>query len=130
MEFYQKCLEIELKILDENDPSLSITYFNLGQSHENSTNYPEAIACYEKAYTLDNNNVYASHLADCHAKTDNKSKALEFYIQAAEIQKDEIGIGAENDEIKSSIENTIRLAKELNIMEEVPEWIRNINNNQ
>jgi broad specificity phosphatase PhoE len=56
----------------------------------------------------------------------NKSLALDYYIQSAEIRKSNPKIGLESNLTKHSIEQARRIAKELAQEGVLPDWIKMI----
>jgi len=128
LHFHKNCIEIRLKNLGNRHPLIAETFYNMAKLHDMDGNIEKAITNFKEAYSIDKKYIYALKLAACYEKYDYKINSLEIFIQAAEIQKDEIEAGAENEDTKSSMENTLRLAKELNKMDEVPDWIRKFEN--
>jgi hypothetical protein len=49
---------------------------------------------------------------------------LNYYIQTAEIRKENSDLGIGDESTKESIKACIRLAKELSKEDELPEWIK------
>jgi hypothetical protein len=49
---------------------------------------------------------------------------LDYYIQSAEIRKEDPDFGIEAEATQESIKACIRLAKELRKVDELPEWIK------
>jgi hypothetical protein len=64
----------------------------------------------------------AFQIAQCYEALNDKETALDYYIQSAEIRKEDIGL--ENEATQEAIINALRLAKELGKHGELPEWMR------
>jgi tetratricopeptide (TPR) repeat protein len=85
IEFYEKAVEIKKKTLAPNDPSLAMSYNNIGNVHQNMSDYPEALSSYEKALAIQQQSLSPNHpdLAKCynnigliHLKMRDYAKAL------------------------------------------------------
>ncbi len=53
MEFYEKCLAIQLKTLGSEHPSVATTYNNIGSVMDNQGEYEKALEYYEKSLELE-----------------------------------------------------------------------------
>jgi hypothetical protein len=56
----------------------------------------------------------------------NQKLALDYYIQSATIRKEDPECGLENESTKESIQNVLRLSIEMERMDELPEWMKEI----
>jgi hypothetical protein len=63
------------------------------------------------------------HTGKCHEAMDNKDLALEYFIESAEIRKSAQEAGINDEGTLDSVQNVLRLAKELGKENELPEWI-------
>ena len=62
-------------------------------------------------------------IAECYEALDEKAPALDYFIQSAEIRKDDPDCGIDDESTKTSIENSKRLAKELDKEDLLPKWM-------
>ena len=118
---YQKCLEMQLKILEEDHPDLVTSYFNIGDTFSKINQFESAIENFKKAFEIEKKGSIPFEIAQCYEALNEKEKALTYYIQAAEIRKERIGL--EDQATQESISNALRIAKELGKEGELPEWM-------
>ncbi len=78
----------------------------------------------KKGFLIERKGVYPFKIAECYESLNNTGKAFEYYLLAADIRKERIGI--DDEATQESIANTKRLAKELNKENELPDWIKEI----
>ena len=64
-----------------------------------------------------------NNIAESNELLGQKAEAMKFYVKSAEINKDISGI--DNLSTIISIQNCQRLAKNLNRIDELPDWIKN-----
>jgi tetratricopeptide (TPR) repeat protein len=122
LEYYEKCLKIKLKTLGDAHPDVANTYFDIGTVNKNLSNFVIAIENFKKGYEIEQKGVYTFNIAQCYEALNQPSEALEYYIQCAEIRKDDIGL--EHKATQEAITNANRLAKESGRDEELPEWMK------
>ena len=127
LEYYEKCLKIQLIKLGFKHPDVAITYYEIGKVWQSKGKYDKAIENFKKAYKIDNAGRYPFKIAQCYEALNDKKNALDYYIQSAEIRKEDPEVGLEAKSTQESISNALRLAKELAKENELPEWIKNIN---
>jgi tetratricopeptide (TPR) repeat protein len=123
LEYYEKCLAIELKTLGGEHPSVAASYFNIGTCYQNLEAYEQAIKVFSAGYTISRKGGYPFRIAVCMEKLNNPTEALGYYLQSAEIRKDDSEAGIEAASTKESISNAKRLAQELGKKNELPEWM-------
>jgi tetratricopeptide (TPR) repeat protein len=122
MFYYQKSLKILLFKLGEKHPEVVQTYYNMGLCLVKSNEYFFAIKKFQSAFKISNNSAFLIKIAKCYEALIDKENALDYYIQSAEIRKEDVGIN--EDAFQDTIMNVKRLAKELGKEEELPEWIK------
>jgi tetratricopeptide (TPR) repeat protein len=108
LEFYQKCLDIQLKTLGNKHPDVANSYSNIGVAWLNKGEYG-------KAYL--NIGIYLEALSE-------NEPALKYYLQSAEIRKDDPDLGLESESTQEAITAAKRLAKELGKESELPAWMK------
>jgi tetratricopeptide (TPR) repeat protein len=125
--FYQKCLDIQLKTLGAEHPDVAGSYFSLGQCYQRLEFYELAINAFKLGYGIYKKGGFPYQIAFCYEKLNNLEEAFNFYVQSAEIRKNDPNIGIEAKSTKQSITASKRLAVDLNKEDELPEWIKEIN---
>ena len=121
LEYYEKCLKIKLKTLGDEHPDVASTYFYIGTINKNLNNFVLAIENYQKGFSIHKKGGYPFKIAQCYEELNQPKEALGYYIQSAEIRKEDIGI--DDEATQEAISNAKRLAKELGKEGELPEWI-------
>ena len=127
LEYYEKCLAIELRTLGGEHPSVANSYFNIGNCNYELKSYLLSIDFFKKGFSTLKKGGFLLQIGKCYEALDNKELALDFFIQSAEIRKEDPECGLEDEATKTSIENAKRVAKELSNENELPEWMKNIN---
>ena len=127
LEYYQKILEINLKNFGEKHPDIATSYFDIGCTLKNLKRYDIAIENFKKGYQIEQIGGYPFNIALCYEALNDKVNALDYYIQSAEIRKEDQDLGIKADSTQESISNSIRLAIELDKENELPVWMKNNN---
>ena len=124
LKFYQQCLDIRLKILENHHPLVEETYFVIGECLRELEMYQKAIQSFKAGFEIQKTAGYPFQIAQCYEALSENLQALDYYIQSAEIRKEDpdLGIGAESTQ--QSIKACLRLAKELGKEDELPDWIK------
>ena len=124
LEFYQLCLDVQIKINGSHHPDVATYLLYIGDCQKEMQLYQEAIKSLKQGFEISKRGGYPFRIAQCYeALTENKV-ALEYYLQSAEIRKNDPEAGIEAEITQQSINACIRLAKELGKENELPEWIR------
>jgi tetratricopeptide (TPR) repeat protein len=125
MEFYEKCLAIELKTLGHAHTDVAKSYFYLGDCCENLQNFESAINYYQKGFAIELKGCFPFGIATCLEKLGDKKEALNYYIQSAEIRKNDPEVGLEDESTQESLNNFQRLYKEIDLvnMDKIPKWL-------
>jgi tetratricopeptide (TPR) repeat protein len=128
----EKVLEIHLKILtlktndtDINYSDIATSYFRIGKIYKELSKYHNATEYLCLAYNTLKKGGIPFQIAQCYEALNDKENALDYYIQSAEIRKDDLGLEDENT--KESISNSLRLSIELDKEKELPDWIKDLN---
>ena len=121
LEYYEKRLSILLKTLGSEHPDVAVSYFDIGNINKSFKRFDLAIYNYSKGFSIDPKYGFPFNIAQCYEALNQPNEALAYYIQSAEIRKDDIGL--DDAATKESIANAKRLAKELNKENELPKWI-------
>lgn len=96
LEYYEKTLEIERRILPENDPSLATTLNQIGVVYHKMKNYSKALKFYEESLemrkkTLPENHPEIATSYGCiglvYSNMDNCPTALTYYQKSLQIKK-------------------------------------------
>ena len=122
LDYYDKCLKIQLKTLGNEHPDVASSYNDIGTLYLNLDEFNKAIVNFQKGLKILHKGGFPFKIAQCYEALNKPSEALEYYIQSAEIRKEDIGI--EDEATQDAISNAKCLAKELNKENELPEWMR------
>jgi len=125
LDFYQMCLAIRLKTLGTVHPNVSNSYYKIGICLKIIENYQKAIEAFSNGFKIVRKGVSSYQIAKCNEALGNKIDALEYFILSAEISKDDKDYGIEDESTIESIENALRLSKEIAKENELPEWMKN-----
>jgi tetratricopeptide (TPR) repeat protein len=123
LEFYQQCLDIRLKTLGARHPSAATSYFTIGTCYKESQLYNQAIDNYVKGFVIDSKGGFPFRIAQCFEALLDLNAAFDYYIQSAEIRKNDREVGIAHEATQESITNALRLAKQLLREDELPRWI-------
>ena len=133
LEYYEKCLAIELKTLGGEHPSVAKSYNNIGFIWDNKGEYDKALEYYEKCLAIELKTLGGEHpdvvetydkIAECFDNLGNSSLALDYFLQSAEIRKADPKCGLRHELTIVSINNVRRIAKQFNLENILPEWIK------
>ena len=130
LECFERSLEISMAIALKNDgskgskPSEVETgmYMTIGICYYKMKKYSLALDFSKKAFSIKKTGGTAYQIAKCYEALGNKKLVLYYFIKSAEIRKNDPAIDKEL--LKKSVENVLRLAKELGKEKELPNWIR------
>ena len=125
LEFYQQCLDIRLKTLGREHPDVAASYNNIGNCQRELKMYQTAIQSFKAGFAIEKKGGYPYRIAECYEAVSENSNALDYYIQSAQIRKEDPEAGIEDESTQESIKACIRLAKELGKEGELPGWIKN-----
>jgi tetratricopeptide (TPR) repeat protein len=123
LEFYQQCLDIRLKTLGSEHPDVVASYNNIGNCQRELKMYQLAIQSFKACFEIQKEAGYPFQIAKCYEALSENPDALGYYIQSAEIRKEDPDFGIEAEATQESIKACIRLAKELGKEDELPDWI-------
>jgi tetratricopeptide (TPR) repeat protein len=124
IDYYKKSLLLRIKFYGNNDKLLSSIYFCIGQCEMYLSFFENAILSFDKGFKSEKKGGYPYKIGQCYEALNEGRSALNYYIQSAEIRKDDLGL--EVGTTKESIFNALRLAKELDKENELPDWIKNL----
>lgn len=120
VQFYQKCL----KIVTNDQVKISKLIFRIGFCHQQINDFTLAIEAYKKGLLVQNSSSCHFHIAQCYEALNERENAFNYYIQSAEIRKDDPDLGIESVSTQEAISNAKRLAKEFNKEHELPDWMK------
>ena len=126
LEYYEKSLELKLSTLGHVHTDVAKLYFKLGDCYENLQNLDTAIIFYQKGYVIEIKGGFPFRIASCLEQLGDKKEALNYYIQSAEIRKNDPDVGLEDESTQESIKNVKRLFKEIDSyeLEKIPFWLK------
>jgi hypothetical protein len=126
-------IQIYISKYENTDPDLiGKKYYEIAEglskkdySIEASPYFENAIKYLMKACELNKKGNFVFLIAKSQEALNIKKEAFSSYIESCIVRKDSVGL--DHKVTKESISNTIRLAKELNKENELPNWIKEIN---
>lgn len=127
LEYYEKCLAIRLKTLGGEHPDVATSYYNIGNCNYELKSHSIAIDFLKKGFSTLKKGGFPFQIGKCYEALDNKELALDYFIQSAEIRRNDPEVGIEDETTKASIESAKTLAKELGKENELPDWMKEIN---
>ena len=125
--FFIKCLKICEKKSNFSINELANLYHSLGVCHFNVNDIFNSIEFFKKGFEISKKGAFPFQIAQSYEGLNNPLEALDYYIQSAEIRKEDPEVGLQSESTIESINNAKRLAKQLNKQNELPQWIKNIN---
>ena len=123
LKYYKKCLAINIINLGGGHLTVARLYYKIGLCNFELKNYLLAIDYLNKCFVNLKKGGVSFKIAECYEALDEKAPALDYFIQSAEIRKDDPDCGIDDESTKTSIENAKRLAKELGNEVLLPEWM-------
>jgi tetratricopeptide (TPR) repeat protein len=122
IEFYKKCLELEMNNLGLKHQKLADTYYYIGQCLYRLKNYKHAIEAFSNSFEIAKKGAALFYIAQCYESMSLFNQSLNFFIKSAEIRKERIGI--ENENTIESISNSKRIAKKIKKEDYLPDWMK------
>jgi tetratricopeptide (TPR) repeat protein len=122
LDFYKKSLDLCLKNNREKS-HIAHLYYNIGECERLLVRFKTAIIYYNLAYKIEIDHLFLFRIAQCHELLNEKEKALKYFIDISEVRRENFGLN-DSDTI-DSINDALRLAKQLNKENELPDWIKN-----
>jgi hypothetical protein len=86
--------------------------------------YSEAIHSFLAGFEFDKKGGYPFQIAQCYEALSENFITLKYYIQSAEISKEDPEVGPEAASTIESVKNAMRLAQELGKINDLPEWFK------
>jgi tetratricopeptide (TPR) repeat protein len=125
--FYQLSMDILLKTMGNKDPAMATFYFEIGDCQKELQMYQEAIDSFKSGYEIEKLGGFPFYIGLCYEELAENENALQYYIQSAEIRKEDPDLGLVADSTQEAIAAAKRLAKELGKEDELPKWMKNDN---
>lgn len=122
IENVSKSLQIELKSGGENHEDIAVIYYQIAICHHKTGAYEDAIENYLKGFKIQKIGIYPYKIAACFESLNDKISALRYYILSAELSRNDPNAGPD------PIYNSQRIAQELGRENELPKWMKEVNN--
>jgi tetratricopeptide (TPR) repeat protein len=126
LEFFDRSLKTRFVVLGEVHPSIAKLHNKIGSIYEIIGDNKEAINSYINSYNINKNILIANKIAVCFVKIDDKINALKYYLQSAEIGKEDQEIGVADDLVLEAINNAKKIAIQIQQEKLIPQWIKNL----
>jgi tetratricopeptide (TPR) repeat protein len=124
LEYFQQCLEINMKILGTGHPYVGVAYFSVGNCQKELQLYDNAIETYLKGYEIEKNDgIFPYRLGQCYESITNLNVALDYYVLSADVRSNQEGGGLEHPATQESIAAAVRIAKQIQREDELPKWM-------
>ncbi|MDP2385640.1 MAG: tetratricopeptide repeat protein [Bacteroidota bacterium] len=120
---FEKALSLCPKTLEANPPETIELNFYTAVCKMNIENYSEAIDNLVTCFNLKQSGSFTFRVAQCYEALNDKEAALDSFIQSAEYNNEDLGI--DHEKTIEAVNEALRLARELNMLEELPEWMKN-----
>ena len=124
IKYYEDCTSLGKSIEILGD--ISKYYFRIAVCFENTKEYANAVSILKEGYDLYKKSYFLEFIAKCYEMNNDKIESLNYHIQHAEMMKTNPEEGITYTRIQESINNTKRLAKELDRENDLPEWFNKI----
>ena len=129
IQFYKKALEIDINIRGVKNQEVGLHFFLIGNLCLKLCLYKKALYYFKNGFVSNSESGgFPFKIAICYENLSKPKKAIENYSLSAEIRKKALGI--EGDSTQKAIQEAIRLAKETNNLELLPDWLKDIADDQ
>jgi len=119
---FLKTLKIETATLGAEHPDTGQTHFEIGVWLKEQKNFKAALEHFTKGFiSSPDAGGFPYNMGVCYEQLDNKKKALNNYLLSAELRKKHFGL--DHEATQTVISDAVRLAKELDKLDELPNWI-------
>ena len=126
IKFYHQSKEVKIIVFGKKHTSVSLSFFNIGRCFKKLSKYKEAIEAFKNGYKYYRKGGFPFNIAECYERLGEGLKAFDYFLESAEIRKNDPDAGMNHNSTIETIQNAIRLAKELAKESELPEWMKNI----
>jgi tetratricopeptide (TPR) repeat protein len=126
LKYYQKCLEIRIITLGELHQNVGFLHFEIGVYQKRSQMYLDAINSFKAGFTILAKGGIAFQIGQCYEALKEYNTAINYYLQSAEIRRDNPDLGLEASSTKEAIAAAKSLAVYLGIEKDLPIWIKEL----
>ena len=123
IKYYEEALKIEIQKQGIENSDTGYTFFILANLYLTTKNFRKALDYFRKGFiSHPDSGGFPFKIAICYENLNQLEEATKNYCLSAEIRKKASGI--EDDGTQKAIKEAIRLAKETNNLELLPDWIK------
>ncbi len=126
IKFYQQSKDVNIIVFGKEHTSVSLNYFYIGRCFKSLSEYKDAIKAFKNGYKYYRKGGFPFNMAECYEKLGDGIKAFAFFLESAELRKSDPEIGIDAEATIDTVKNVVRLATELERMEDVPDWIKEL----
>ena len=126
IKFYQQSKDVNLIVFGKENTEVSLIYFYIGRCFKNLSEFNDAIEAFKNGFKYYKKGGFPFNIAECYEKLGERFIAFDYFLESAELRKSDPEIGIEAEATIDTVKNVLRLAIELERMEFVPDWIKNI----
>jgi len=121
--FFRKSAKVRLRSLGFGHPDIADTFENMGYCYKKTAEYNLAIKYFQKAFEINPSAQILAAIAELFELINKKEKALELFLMITNMIFNKTTNPAKIP--IRYLENTLRLSKQLNKENELPDWIKN-----
>jgi tetratricopeptide (TPR) repeat protein len=111
IQFYNKSKKVKIIVFGEEHTSVSLIYFYIGRCFKNLSKYKDAIEAFKNGYKYYQKGGFPFNIAECYERLGEGLKAFDYFLESAEIRKNDPDAGLNHNSTIETIQNAIRLAK-------------------
>jgi tetratricopeptide (TPR) repeat protein len=119
---YLIALEICLNKTSIDHDLIVDLYFSFGEFLQKIRKYEDAILNYINGFKFQRVGGFPLRIAECYLALNNKPESLNYFIQSAEIRKEQLGIDDENT--LAVIQKSKELASQIGQYDSLPQWMK------
>lgn len=116
-----------LYFAEDSEDALSLKY-EIAKNLYQSEKFEASITILKSTYQIDKKDIYPFYIGLCHEALKNYNEALNFFIESVELRKDSLGYDDERTELAA--QKCIEIAKKIKRIEDLPAWIKDLNNDR
>ena len=126
IKFYHQSKEVKIIVFGKEHTSVSLIYFYIGRCFKNLSEYNDAIESFKNGYKYYQKGGFPFNIAECYERLGEGLKAFDYFLESAELRKNDPEVGIEEEATIDTVKNVLRLAIDMGRMEELPDWIKQI----
>jgi tetratricopeptide (TPR) repeat protein len=126
IKFYHQSKEVKIIVFGKEHTSVSLIYFYIGRCYKNLREYMDAIEAFKNGFKYYKKGGFPFNIAECYEKLGERFIAFDYFLESAELRKNDPEVGVEEEATLDTVKNVLRLAIDMERMGDVPDWIKQI----